>query len=141
MSRNIKDLYYKIEKIKKEHYALYNKEISIDELENVLNVDRYDIILALESNITPLSLEKEYTNKDSTYTLESTIIDNKKDNLIDLVTLNDCINFLTPKEKLLIDVRFYKDLSQKDVANKFNVSQVQISRLEKQVIDKLKQYF
>lgn len=141
MSRNIKDLYYKIEKIKKEHYALYNKEISIDELENVLNVDRYDIILALESNITPLSLEKEYTNKDSTYTLESTIIDNKKDNLIDLVTLNDCINFLTPKEKLLIDLRFYKDLSQKDVANKFNVSQVQISRLEKQVIDKLKQYF
>ena len=141
MSRNIKDLYYKIEKIKKEHYTLYNKEISIDELENVLNVDRYDIILALESNITPLSLEKEYTNKDSTYTLESTIIDNKKDNLIDLVTLNDCINFLTPKEKLLIDLRFYKDLSQKDVANKFNVSQVQISRLEKQVIDKLKQYF
>ena len=69
------------------------------------------------------------------------IIDNKKDNLIDLVTLNDCINFLTPKEKLLIDLRFYKDLSQKDVANKFNVSQVQISRLEKQVIDKLKQYF
>ena len=61
--------------------------------------------------------------------------------LIDLVTLNDCINFLTPKEKLLIDLRFYKDLSQKDVANKFNVSQVQISRLEKQVIDKLKQYF
>ena len=97
MSRNIKDLYYKIEKIKKEHYTLYNKEISIDELENVLNVDRYDIILALESNITPLSLEKEYTNKDSTYTLESTIIDNKKDNLIYLVTLNDCINFLTPK--------------------------------------------
>ena len=114
---------------------------SLDELESILEVDRYDIVLALESNIAPVSLEKEYTNKDSTYTLESTIIDNKKDNLVDLVTLNECINYLTPKEKLLIDLRFYKDLSQKDVAAKFNVSQVQISRLEKQVIDKLKQYF
>ena len=141
MSRNIKDLYYKIEKIKKEYYLEYNKDISIDELESILEVDRYDIVLALESNIAPVSLEKEYTNKDSTYTLESTIIDNKKDNLVDLVTLNECINYLTPKEKLLIDLRFYKDLSQKDVAAKFNVSQVQISRLEKQVIDKLKQYF
>lgn len=141
MSRNIKDLYYKIEKEKKEYYEQYNKEITLDELEKILNVDRYDLILAMESNIAPLSLEKEYYNKDTTYTLESTIVDQKKNNLVDLLTLSESLKTLTDKEKLLIKLRFYNDLAQKDVAKKFNVSQVQISRLEKQILDKLKKYF
>ena len=141
MSRNIKDLYYKIEKEKKDYFEKYNKEITIEELENILMVDRYDLILAMESNITPLSLEKEYSNKDNTYTLESTIMDTSKNNIIDLLTLHDSLKILTDKEMLLINLRFYNDLSQKEVATKFNVSQVQISRLEKQIIDKLKRYF
>ena len=91
MSRKIKDLYYKIEKEKKDYFEKYNKEITIEELENILMVDRYDLILAMESNITPLSLEKEYSNKDNTYTLESTIMDTSKNNLIDLLTLHDSL--------------------------------------------------
>ena len=141
MSRNIKDLYYKIEKEKRTYYEKYNKEISLEELEENLQVDRYDLILAMESNITPLSLEKEYSNKDSSYTLESTIVDTKKNNLIDLLTLHDSLKILNDREMLLVKLRFYNDLSQKEVAAKFNVSQVQISRLEKQIIDKLKKYF
>lgn len=141
MSRNIKDLYYKIEAEKKSYFEKYNEEISIDKLEKILNVDRYDLLLAMESNITPLSLEKEYSSKDSSYTLESTIVDTTENNLINYITLNDSIKHLTNKEKLLIKLRFYNDLSQKEVAEKFNVSQVQISRLERQVIDKLKKHF
>ena len=96
----------------------------------------------MESNIAPLSLEKEYDNdKDSSFSLECIISDNKEDKLIDLVTLNDAINKLSEKEKLLLNLRFYNDYSQKEVASKFNVSQVQISRLEKQVIEKLKKFF
>ena len=141
MSRNIKDLYYKIEAEKKSYFEKNNEEISIDKLEKILNVDRYDLLLAMESNITPLSLEKEYSSKDSSYTLESTIVDTTENNLINYITLNDSIKHLTNKEKLLIKLRFYNDLSQKEVAEKFNVSQVQISRLERQVIDKLKKHF
>ena len=141
MSRNIKDLYYKIEKEKKEYYETYNEEISLDELEKKLNVDRYDLVIALESNIAPLSLEKEYSNKDATFTLETTIASEDNNHLIDFVTLNDSLKTLNEKEKLLIKLRFYNDLSQKEVAEKFNVSQVQISRLEKQVIDKLRKNF
>lgn len=141
MSRNIKDLYYKIEAEKKSYFEKYNEEISIDKLEKTLNVDRYDLLLAMESNITPLSLEKEYSSKDSSYTLESTIVDTTENNLINYITLNDSIKHLTNKEKLLIKLRFYNDLSQKEVAEKFNVSQVQISRLERQVIEKLKKHF
>lgn len=142
VSRNLKDLYYKIEKEKSSYLKDYGKEITLDELEKRLKVDRYDLVLALESNISPLSIEKEYENdKDSGFSLECIISDNKEDKLLDMMTLNDAINTLDSKEKLLIQLRFYNELPQKDIALKFNVSQVQISRLEKQIIDKLKKFF
>ena len=105
-------------------------------------VDRYELVLALESNISPLSIEKEYENqKDGGFSLECIISDDKEDKLLDLLTLNEAIDTLDEREKLLVRLRFYHDLPQKDVATKFNVSQVQISRLERQIIDKLKKFF
>ena len=142
VSRNLKDLYYKIEKEKSNYLRQFSKEITLDELEKRLNISRYDLVLALESNIVPLSMEKEYENeKDSGFSLESVISDSKEDKLLDLLTLNEAISTLSEKEKLLLNLRFYNEYSQKEVANKFNVSQVQISRIEKQVIGKLKKFF
>lgn len=142
VSRNLKDLRYQIEKEKENYLQEYGKEITLDELEKKFNMNRYDLILALESNISPLSLEKEYENeKDSGLSLESIISDKKEDHLLDLLTLNEAIETLSEKEKMLIHLRYYGELSQKEIAIKFNVSQVQISRLEKQIIDKLKKFF
>ena len=113
-----------------------------EELEKRLNVNRYDLILAMESNISPLSLEKEYDNKkDDAFSLEAILASPKENNLLDLLTLNDALKKLNEKEKLLIHLRFYNEYSQKYVAIKFNVSQVQISRMEKQIIEKLKKSF
>jgi len=142
VSRNLKDIYYQIEKEKNEYLKKHSKEITLDELEKKLNINRYDLVLALESNIAPLSIEKEYeSEKDNGFSLESIISDCKEDKLLDFVTLTDAIDTLSKKEKILIHLRFYKELSQKEVADKFNVSQVQISRFEKQVIEKLKKFF
>ena len=142
ISRNLKDLYYQIEKEKQEYLKINNREITLDELEKKLNISRYDLILALETNIAPLSIEKEYDNeKDSSFSLEMLITNKNEDNLLNLLTLNEAVEKLTKKEKILVNLRFYKDYSQKQVAEKFNVSQVQISRMEKQVIEKLKRFF
>lgn len=142
VSRNLKDTYYLIEKEKSLYLKEHGKEITLDELEKKLNLSRYDLVLAMESNISPLSIEKEYeSEKDSGFSLESVISDNKEDKLLDLLTLNEAIDTLSEREKLLVNLRFYNDYSQKEVADKFNVSQVQISRIEKQIITKLKKFF
>lgn len=142
VSRNLKDLYYSIEKEKSEYLKTNNEEITLAELESKLKVSRYELILALESNCSPLSIEKEYENdNDSGFSLESIISDTSKDMTLDLLTLLDAIKTLNKKEKIIIDLRFYNDYSQKQVADKFNVSQVQISRIEKQIIEKLKKFF
>lgn len=142
VSRNLKDLYYQIEKEKANYLKESSKEITLDELEKRLNINRYDLVLAMESNIAPLSIEKQYeSEKDSGFSLESVIGNSKNDRLVDLLTLNEAIETLTSKEKVLLNLRFYNEFSQKEVADKFNVSQVQISRIEKQVISKLKKFF
>lgn len=142
VSRNLKDMYYQIEKEKANYLKENAKEITLDELEQKLKINRYDIVLAMESNIAPLSIEKQYeTEKDGGFSLESVIGDSKNDRLVDLLTLNEAIETLTSKEKILLNLRFYNEYSQKEVADKFNVSQVQISRIEKQVITKLKKFF
>ena len=130
------------EKEKSEYLKINNEEITLAQLESKLKVSRYELILALESNCSPLSIEKEYENdKDSGFSLESIISDTNKDITLDLLTLLDAIKTLTEKEKIIIDLRFYNDYSQKQVADKFNVSQVQISRMEKKIIEKLKKQF
>ena len=142
VSRNLKDLHYQIEKEKDEYFHKHSKDISIEELERKLSVSKYDLLLAMESSQNPLSLEKEYENeKDSGCMLENIISDKKSDHTLDLLTLLDAIKTLNDKEKIIVDLRFYNDFSQKQVADKFNVSQVQISRMEKQIIEKLKKFF
>ena len=142
VSRNLKDLYYDIEKVKKDYLNEHHKEVTLSELESIMGMSRYDLVLAMESSNAPLSLEQEYeTRKDGDVSLDQMIGDSKENNLINFLTLNDAINTLNEKEKLLINLRFYKDYSQKEVADKFNVSQVQVSRIERQVIEKLKKFF
>lgn len=142
VSRSLKELSISINKEKNDYYTKNGKEISLDDLSNKLNVSKYDIIMAMETSYMPSSLEDPiYEKGDSCITLEETIKDESKRNIIDLLTLKDSIKLLSDKEKLFVKLRYYQELNQQSIANKFNISQVQVSRLEKKIIDKLKKCF
>lgn len=142
VSRSLKELSISINKLKNSYYIENGKEISLDELSSSLNVSKYDIIMAMETSYLPSSLEETiYEKGDSFITLEETIKDETNKNVIDLLTLKEGLNLLDEKEKLFIQLRYYKELNQQTIADKFNVSQVQVSRLEKKIIDKLKKCF
>lgn len=142
VSRSLKELSISINKLKNSYYIENGKEISLDELSSSLNVSKYDIIMAMETSYLPSSLEETiYEKGDSFITLEETIKDETNKNIIDLLTLKEGLNLLDEKEKLFIKLRYYKELNQQTIADKFNVSQVQVSRFEKKIIDKLKKCF
>jgi len=142
VSRSLKELSIAINKEKNDYYTKNGKEISIEHLSNKLNVSKYDIIMAMETSYLPSSLEEPiYEKGDSCITLEETIKDESSKNLTDLLTSKDGLNLLSDKEKLFVKLRFYKELNQQTIANKFNISQVQVSRLEKKIIEKLKKCF
>ena len=142
VSRSMKELSISINKEKNNYYTQTGKEISLDELSTKLNVSKYDLIMAMETSYIPSSLEEPiYEKGDSCITLEETIKDESSKNIVDLLTLQDGLKLLSNKEKLFIKMRFYQEMNQQTIANKFNVSQVQISRLEKKIIEKLKKCF
>lgn len=142
VSRSLKELSLAISKEKNEYYIKNGKEISLEELSSKLNVSKYDIIMALETSYMPTSIEEPiYTKGDSFITLEETIKDENSQNIVDLLTLKESLKILDEKEKLFVKLRYYQELNQQAIANKFNISQVQVSRLEKKIIEKLKKCF
>ena len=119
-----------------------NKEISINELSDILNVSKEDIILAMDCKYYPTSLNEVIYEKDgSTITVEERIIEKEKYSIIDRITLYDELDKLPIKEQQLIKMRYFLDMNQEQIAKHFNVSQVQVSRMEKKVIEKLKKQF
>lgn len=142
VSRSLKELSIEINKVKNSFYVEYGRDMTVEELSSKLNVSKYDLIMAMESSYMPSSMEDViYEKGDSCITIQEAIKDDKDDNLVDLITLQKGLQLLTEKEKLFVKLRYYQEYNQQAIADKFNVSQVQISRLEKQIIEKLKKCF
>lgn len=142
VSRTIKELNQKITKLSEEYLIKHNTEISIEELANILNVSKADIVLAMDSKYYPTSLNEVIYEKDgSTITIEERIVEKENYSLIDKITLKEELAKLSKKEQLLIKMRYYMDMNQQEIAKYFHVSQVQISRMEKKILEKLKKQF
>lgn len=142
VSRSIKELNQKITKIADEYLNENHKEITIEELSIILNVSKADIVLALDSKYYPTSLNEVIYEKDgSSITIQERLTEEKKYSLIDQITLQDELSKLSSKEQLLIHMRYYLDMNQEEIAKHFKVSQVQISRMEKKILEKLKKQF
>ena len=142
VSRSLKELNIKIGKARGDLYDKYGKEPTIEEIATFLNASNEDVIMALESSVYPASLSEPYLQKDGSKTyLESRIATEERVSINDLLSLKEGIKNLDEKEKLLIYLRYYKDMNQSEIAQRFNISQVQVSRMEKKVIEKLKSQF
>ena len=139
ISRIIKELQYKIVEQQKEALKK-GREISIEELAKELNVSKEEIIVALESNVTINSIYDSDSNKEDglniLYTLstgidEQTILTNK-------IAITELIKNLKEKEKQVILLRYFRGKTQTEVGKIMGVNQVQISRIEKKVLELMK---
>ena len=136
VSRQIKELGVRIEKIKQE-YEKKGKNITIEEIAKILNVTKEEIAGALESKNTIQSLyDKE--NEDGICLIDKIKAnDNEEERMVNKLVLKESINKLKPREKEIIFLRYYKCQTQKDVAKTLGISQVQVCRLEKQILSTL----
>lgn len=142
VSRGLKEIYLKIQEYKEEFISQYCKEPRIEDIANYLHISIQDVILSLEAHFYPTSLEETiYEKEDTSIKLKDTIPQIETFSKLDHICLEKGVKALTKKEKTLIYLRYYEDYNQVQVAQKLGVSQVQVSRLEKKIIDKLKKEF
>ncbi len=143
VSRALKTLSVKIagfvEFYKKENLC----EPSIDEIAKHFEIDPQEVVFAMESAQTPVSLyEKVDENDDKSQCLLDKVgTEDNTDDIIDKVLLRSVINELSPREKKIIILRYFRDKTQNEIAAHLGVSQVQVSRLESKILEKIRKKF
>ena len=116
------------------------REPTISEIAAHLGVGPEEIAAAETAAAAPASLQAEAG--DNGLTLESLLgADGMEDQILERMTLKDAIYTLPEKEKSVILLRFYKGLTQDRAARVMGISQVQVSRLERRAISRLRQQF
>ena len=144
ISRQIKDLAYKTLKAKEEYVELNNKEPTETELAHILNVEVSDIQEALNSTQSVVSLyDTVYGEGDESIFIIDQLSDESQSNekAVNYITLKQALSTLNKAQKDIIRDRYYLGKTQFEIANEFNISQAQVSRIEKSAIDCLKSFF
>ena len=140
VSRSIKDMAYHAMKAKETLQAEKSEEPTVSEIAEYLNADRLDVVIALESITAPMSLYEPVfsDNGDSLYVLDQIGDRNEEGNWLDEISLKEILKSLNEREKTIVKLRFYEGKTQMEVSKIIGISQAQVSRLEKGVIDKIK---
>ena len=118
ISRSIKELGAKISEIQKEYLLKYGKDIKLSEISKVLNVSIEDISVALEA-ARPIDSIDEDAYREEEGQSKISKISNKKDDVGDLInkmTIKKLINELDEREQKIIDLRYFKEKTQTEVA-------------------------
>lgn len=141
VSRSIKELSTKIGQLQRDYLIRQGKEITIEELSKELNVEKEDIVVALDSQKNIESIDKNIYDEENGESRISKISSQKDETniLIDKLCIEELINKLETRDKKIILLRYYKGKTQTEVAKLLGITQVQVSRLEKRILDQMKE--
>lgn len=141
VSRIAKENNWKIKKVVMAFEKQYAREPTIDEISKLTGLDKSDIIFAMETDITIDSINRTLYENDGheVYLIDS--INNGFDEIekiVDNMVLEKVINILNEEEKNIIKMRYYEGKTQTQIADMMGMSQVQVSRYEKKIIERLR---
>ena len=139
VSRSLKELNIKVTKAKEILRAENNEEPTVEEVARYLEVDVHDVVEAIDSSYYPTSLSEPIYEKDgSTISMEDRLIDKSDHMWFEKIALEMEMEKLDEKEKMIIYMRYQLDYNQEAIAQRLGISQVQVSRLEKKIVTKLR---
>jgi len=140
ISRSIKELGIKIREVQREYLTKNGEDIKISEIATILNVSIEDIAVALDATRPIDSIDEEAYEGDEKTSKISKISNNKDDvgDLINKITIKKLIKELDSRQKQIIILRYFKEKTQTEVAKALGISQVQVSRIEKKILEEMR---
>ncbi len=143
VSRSLRDIAYKTLRAKEDYINLHSKEPSIDELAQILEIPKEDIVFAMEAIQDPVSLfEPAYNDGTDTLYIMDQVKDKKNtdESWLEEIALKEAMARLSEREKHIVSLRFFSGRTQMEVAEEIGISQAQVSRLEKNALERMKKY-
>lgn len=143
VSRSLRDTAYKAIYAKENYLKKNLREPTIQEIADEIGIPKEDIVFAMDAIQTPMSLQEPvYTDgEDALYVMDQ-ISDKKsrEENWVEELALQAAMKCLNERERYIIRLRFYEGKTQMEVAEEIDISQAQVSRLEKHALRTMKNY-
>ncbi len=142
VSRSLKELAYKAHICKKNLQDRYNREPTISEIAGELGVECEELVQALDANVDVESLQKPIGQKEGQ---EICLMDKlpkeerDEEKILDRLLLKQLLEHLGKEERQLIYLRYFADQTQAQIGQVLGMSQVQVSRMEKKVLESMRE--
>lgn len=140
ISRKIKENQMKIMHQREIYINEKKQEPTIEELEKVCDLTKEEIVMAMDASRNVESIDKEMYSKDSAYTLMDLAEDdtNIEETVLNKIMVQQLMDMLESKERKIINLRYFKNKTQSQVAKEMGMTQVQVSRMEKKILNSMR---
>ncbi|MCE5287002.1 MAG: RNA polymerase sporulation sigma factor SigG [Pelosinus sp.] len=143
VSRSMRDVAYRALQIRDSLVSKYSREPSINEIAEALEIQREEIVFALDAIQEPISLFEPiyHDGGDPIFVMDQISDDKSMDfNWLEGVAIKDAMHRLSDREKHILSLRFFEGKTQMEVAEEIGISQAQVSRLEKAALGHMRKY-
>lgn len=144
ISRSMRDLAYHALSVREELIRENENEPTPEMIASRLGEKKETVVRAMESIIAPISLyEPVYTdNGDSLYVIDQlSDTSSGDDTLLEHIALYEAMSVLSEREKMIINMRFFENITQVEIAQRIGISQAQVSRIEKSALERMRREF
>lgn len=142
VSRTLKETAYKVIRAREEIVNKTGVEPKLEELAHLLSIDIEEIVASLEANAEVESIHKTiYQNDGNEIFLVDKIASGRDENeeLLNHIMIEKMMSKLTEMEREIIRLRYFENKTQTEIANIVGISQVQVSRMEKKILLKMRE--
>lgn len=143
VSRSLRDIAYKALQARDALTAKHNREPKIEEIAQMIDIPKEEIVFALDAIAEPMSLHEPIYNDggDPIYIMDQVSDDKQAEKLwMESLNIREGLAKLGEREKRIINLRFFLGKTQMEVADEIGISQAQVSRLEKGALSQLKKF-
>ena len=141
ISRSMRDTAYKVLQAKEKFMSEHQREPTLEEIAQLLDARREDVVFALEAITDPVSLyEPVYSDSGDAVCVMDQVKDSKNtdDSWLERIALKDAVDKLPEREKRILALRFFQGKTQMEVSAEVGISQAQVSRLEKSALEQIR---
>lgn len=141
VSRALRDTAYRVLQAKEQYMAQHQREPSLDQIAQMLQIKREEIVFALDAISDPISLyDPVYSDSGDSLCVMDQVKDTKNtdERWLEKIALKQAISELSEREQHILDLRFFQGKTQMEVSQEIGISQAQVSRLEKGALARIR---